>query len=187
MLATQPSSLCARVHGAAPVMSAQNSWAHHPAAVWKPHGTREGGLAQVYTRFGRSLGSLQAWPRFLSDGSAEGAPWDHFRALISCAVGESLDLWPLHRLTNNRYAGNTAAPERERLVFPNLCSCVLGSHSPRQPAGRALGEAELVSPDPTPAGLGMFPPWKAGLTPASCCRGGSCKHPPIQMFLCRYL
>lgn len=149
-------AVCPRARSG-PVTSARNSCALHPAAVRKPRGARERGSAQVYTRFGRSLGSLQAWPRFLPDGSAEGAPWDHFRALISCAAGESLDLWPLHRLTNNRCAGNTAAPERERLVFPNLCSCVLCSQSPRQPAGRALGEAGLVSPDPTPAGLGVSP------------------------------
>lgn len=116
------------------------------------------------TRFGTGLHEVREKPWVLAgmapislDGSAEGAPWDHFRALISCAAGECLDLWPLHRLINNRYAGNTAAPERERLVFPNLCSCVLGSQSPRQPAGRALGEAGLVSPDPTPAGLAVSP------------------------------
>ena len=116
-----------------------------PEAVREPCGARGRGLAQVCTRFGRSPVSSQVWPRFLSDSSAEGAPWGHFRVLISCAAGESLDLWPLHRLTNNRCAGNTAAPERERLVFPNLWSCVLSSQTTRQPAGQALGLGVVVS------------------------------------------
>lgn len=116
-----------------------------PEAVREPCGARGRGLAQVCTRFGRSPVSSQVWPRFLSDSSAEGAPWGHFRVLISCAAGESLDLWPFHRLTNNRCAGNTAAPERERLVFPNLWSRVLSSQTTRQPAGQALGLGAVVS------------------------------------------